>query len=142
MERAILDPARSEDQHIAERLRANLIVWLTTMRSDGRPHMAAVWFLWEGDTILIFSQPNQKVRNLRASPSVALALDDTKDGDDAITIEGQAELLPAGTVTPEYQPYAAKYAAKLTEMGWSPADMAQAYSQAIRITPTRFRSIS
>jgi PPOX class probable F420-dependent enzyme len=142
MERALLDPTRPEDQHIAERLRDDLIVWLTTVRPDGRPHMAAVWFLWEGDTILIFSQPNQKVRNLRANPSVALALDDTKTGGDAITIEGQAELLPAGTISPEYQPFAAKYAAKYAEMQWSPADMAQAYSQAIRITPTRFRTVS
>jgi PPOX class probable F420-dependent enzyme len=142
MERALLDPTRPEDQHIAERLRDNLIVWLTTVRPDGRPHLAAVWFLWEGDTILIFSQPNQKVRNLRANPSVALALDDTKGGDDVITIAGQAELLPAGAVTPEHRPYVAKYVTKLAEMQWTAADMAQAYSQAIRITPTRFRTVS
>lgn len=142
MERALLDPTRPEDQHIAERLRDTLIAWVTTMRPDGRPHLAAVWFFWEGDTILIFSQPNQKVRNLRANPSVALALDNTKDGDDAITIEGQAELLPAGTVTTEYQPYAAKYAARYAEMQWSAAEMAQTYTQAIRITPTRFRTVS
>ena len=142
MERALLDPTRPEDQHIAERLRDNLIVWLTTVRPDGRPHMAAVWFLWEGDTMLIFSQPNQKVRNLRANPSVALALDDTKTGDDVITIEGQAELLPAGAVTPELPDYAAKYAAQLAEMQWDAAAMAQSYSQAMRITPTRFRTVS
>jgi PPOX class probable F420-dependent enzyme len=142
MERALLDPTRPEDQHISERLRDDLIVWLTTVRPDGRPHMAAVWFLWEGDTIVIFSQPNQKIRNLRANPSVALALDDTKTGGDAITIEGQAELLPAGAVTPELPDYAAKYAAQLAEMQWDAAAMAQSYSQAIRIMPTRFRTVS
>ena len=135
------DLSTPQGAHIAERLRDDLIVWLATVRPDGRPHLAAVWFLWDGETILIFSQPNQKVRNLRANPHVALSLDDTDTGDDVVTIEGVAELMPSGAVTAELAPYAEKYAAKLREMGWTPQDMAQSYTEALRITPTTFRVV-
>ncbi len=39
--------------HIEERLRSNEMVWLTTVRPDGRPHSVPVWFLWDGATVLI-----------------------------------------------------------------------------------------
>lgn len=136
-----LDPSTPQGAHIVQRLRDDLIVWLATVRPDGRPHLAAVWFLWDGETILIFSQPNQKVRNLRANPHVALSLDGTETGDDVITIEGVAELPPPGTVTAELAPYAEKYAAKLREMNWTPHSMAQSYTEAIRITPATFRIV-
>ncbi len=54
----------------------------------------AVWFLWTGTDVLIFSKPHQqKIRNLRQNPHVILALDNTKQGVDPITLEGEAELL-------------------------------------------------
>jgi PPOX class probable F420-dependent enzyme len=138
---ASLDLSTEQGAHIAARLRDDLIVWLASVRPDGRPHLAAVWFLWDGETILIFSQPNQKMRNLRANANVALSLDDTDTGEDAITIEGTAELLPHGSVTTELEPYGQKYAGKLREMGWTPHSMAQSYSEAIRITPTTFHIV-
>lgn len=136
-----LDLTTSQGAHIAQRLRDDLIVWLATVRPDGRPHLAAVWFLWDGETILIFSQPNQKVRNLHHNPNAALSLDTTDTGDDVIVIEGTAELLPHGAVTTELAAYAEKYAVKLREMGWTPHSMAQSYTEAIRITPSAFRIV-
>ena len=56
--------------------------------------MVAVWFLWDGEKFLIFSQPNtQKLRNLRHNSHVTLALDDTHSGGDVLVIDGEAELL-------------------------------------------------
>lgn len=135
---ATLDLSTPHGAHIAERLRDDLIIWLATMRPDGRPHLVPVWFFWDGETILIFSKPNQKMRNLRANPRVVLGLDNTKNGGDVVTIEGVAELLPRGSVTAELAPYAEKYADRLQRMGQTPGQMAQVYSEAIRITPTRF----
>jgi len=79
----MLDLTNPKDAHRDERLRKDPIIWLSSVRPDGRPHLVPVWFLWYGETILIFSQPNaQKIRNLRQNTNVILALDDTKDGDD------------------------------------------------------------
>ncbi|HLY32171.1 MAG TPA: pyridoxamine 5'-phosphate oxidase family protein [Ktedonobacterales bacterium] len=139
MERARLDLSHPEHQHIQLRLERDLITWFSSVRPDGRPHLVAVWFLWEDDgTVLVFSKPDQKVRNVRERPTVMLALDNTDTGEDVVTIEGQATLLPAGEVTPAMPAYAQKYAEQLKGMGWTPAQMAQTYTQAIRITPTRF----
>ena len=135
---SILDLTQKRDAHIDQRLRENAIVWLTSVRPDGRPHAVAVWFLWDGETILIFSQPNnQKVRNLRHNPNVLLAIDDTREGADPITIEGQATLLESGATSTTQDTYVAKYGEGIKRIGYTPEQMAAVYSQGIRIVPTR-----
>lgn len=137
------DLANPKDPHIDERLRKNLIIWLSSVRPDGRPHLVPVWFLWDGKNILIFSQPNtQKIRNLRQNTNVILALDDTKDGEDVVMLEGKAEFLNDPAVNPTLPAYAAKYDSELKSMGYTAEAMAAEYAQAIRITPTRFLNIS
>ncbi len=136
MAKTNLDLTQDKDRHIDERLRSSLIIWLGSVRPDGRPHLVPVWFLWDGATILIFSEPgNQKIRNLQANPSVILAVDDTRGGDDVVEIEGQAELLLPGTVAATMSAYAEKYGSQFSTMTLQ--EMAAMYSQAIRITPTR-----
>lgn len=138
---SLLDLTKEQDKHIDHHLRKHQIVWLITVRPDGRPHAVAVWFLWDGETILIFSQPgNQKVRNLRHNANVVLAVDDTHKGDDPITIEGTATLLEPGEVDAMLPAYVEKYKDGLREIGLTPEQMAKEYSQPIRITPTRFVS--
>ena len=134
----MLDLSRPRHQHIAERLRSNVIAWLGTVRSDGRPHLVAVWFLWNDEHILVFSKPkNQKVRNLRQNPNVTLALDDTREGDDPIVIEGIAELVEDLGISTSLPAYLEKYGEAMKEIGLPGDEMAKVYSQAIRITPSR-----
>ncbi len=140
----MLDPENAKDAHIIERLNTELIAWLSTVRPDGRPHLVPVWFLWHEGSILIFSQPNnQKVRNLRASPNVMIGLETINHGEDVVIIEGRAELLNgADAPTPTLPAYAQKYDRLLKGMNSSAEEMAGAYSQAIKVTPERFRFIA
>jgi len=138
----MVDLTKERDAHIDHRLRNNVMIWLSTVRVDGRPHIAAVWFLWDGNHILIFSQDNQKVRNLRQNPRVALAVDDTRGGDDVITIEGMAELVDDLAIKPTLPAYVEKYADHLQAMGLTAEQMSKSYSHAIRITPTKFHTVS
>jgi PPOX class probable F420-dependent enzyme len=134
----MLDLTQKKDAHIDQRLREDIIIWLCSVQPDGRPHMVAVWFLWTGKEILIFSIPNQqKIRNLRHNPRVMLALDNTKLGADVIMLEGEAELLDDPAVNTTLPDYAAKYQARIARIGYTPEAMAKAYSQAIRIIPTK-----
>src|SRR6516225_1171468 len=90
----MLDLTNPKHAHVDERLRENLILWLGSVRPDGRPHLVYVFFLWDGKHILIFSQPtSQKIRNVQQNPTVTLALDNTKEGEDMVILEGKAELL-------------------------------------------------
>lgn len=135
----MLDLTQEHDAHIDQRLRHEPIMWLSTVRPDGMPHLVPVWFLWNGRTILFFSQPNQKARNLRHNPHVVMALEAADDGDDVVRIEGVAELLAGeDTPTPALPAYAEKYAELLASMNTTARDMAASYAQAIRVTPSRF----
>ena len=135
---SILDLSKKRDAHVNQRLHDDVIVWLTTVRPDGRPHSVAVWFLWDGETILIFSKPaNQKIYNIQQNSNVLLAIDNTNNGADPITIEGQAELLPDGDISTTLAAYVAKYGARMKGINYTPEQMAAAYSQGIRIVPTR-----
>lgn len=133
----MLDVTQERDAHIDQRLREDPIIWLGSVRPDGRPHLVAVWFLWTGKDLLIFSKPHaQKIRNLRQNPHVMVALDNTNLGN--VTLEGEAELLDDPLVSATLPEYVAKYGVDITGIGYTPQTMANVYSQAIRITPTRF----
>jgi len=134
----MLDLARPRHAQIDGRLRAEPIIWLSTVQPDGRPHLVPVWFWWDGATVLIFSKPgSQKVRNLRHSSHVVLALDTADEGEDVVLFEGRAELLEDNVVQATLPAYAAKYAALFARTGSTPERMAREYSQAIRVMPTK-----
>jgi PPOX class probable F420-dependent enzyme len=136
----MLDLSQERDAHIDQRLRSDLIMWIGTVRPDGRPHLVPVWFVWDGKEVVIFSRPgSRKVRNIRENPHVVLALDDTKGGEDVISIEGEAELLLTGSdVMMAYPAYAEKYSEVLRGMNTTVEAVAKEYTQGIRVTPRRF----
>ena len=137
----MLDLAQPKDAHIEQRLRSELIIWLSTVRQDGRPHLVPVWFLWDGATFLIFSQPKDlKLRNLRHNPNVVLALETRDQGNEVVLIEGQAAVLEGSTLKTTMPEYAGKYDALMKSMDWTADWMATRYSEVVRITPTKFIS--
>ena len=135
---SVLDLAQERHAHIDQRLHNDYVIWLHTTRPDGRPHAVVVWFLWDGESVLIFSRPkNQKLDNIRHNPNVLLALDNTNNGDDPITIEGTATLLAQGDSDTSLAAYVKKYGDGIKGLGFTPEQMVSEYSQAIRIAPTR-----
>lgn len=134
----MLDVTTAWGKHAQQRLQSNSIAWLTTVGSDGRPYTVPVGFVWEGQTVLIFSQPHkQKLRNIRNNPRVTLALDETNRGHDVVLVEGTAELIDDPQISVKLPAYVEKYGAQISSRGWTLEAMAADYSQAIRITPTK-----
>jgi PPOX class probable F420-dependent enzyme len=137
----VLDPSKPAHARAAERLRSEPIVWLTTVRADGQAQSSPVWFLWDGEAFLLYSQPGaQKVRNLAANPKVALHLGDDGVGGDIVTVEGTAELEPGSPRADRVEGYLAKYQAAIQALGYEPGPFARTYSTAIRVRPTRVRT--
>jgi len=133
------DQTKPNNAHVEQRLREEAIIWFTTVRADGCPHTVPVWFLWDGETFLIFSQPgNLKMRNVQRNPHITLALDGTKQGGDVVTVEGEAELLSEPSRTMTVPAYGEKYASLIKTMGADPERLVEDYSQPIRIKPTKF----
>ncbi len=111
------------------------VIWLSSTRSDGAPHLVPTWFVWDGEAIVIMSKPGAvKVRNLRADPRAMLALGDAEDDFDVGLLEARAEVqtepaagLPAG--------FEAKYADRIRALELTPAQFARTYAQVIRLRP-------
>jgi len=122
------------------RLRKEMVIWLTSVRADGTPQPAPVWFLWDGESFLIFSQPQaRKVGNIRANPKVALNLNSDADGGAVAVLWGQARLEPGAPPAKEVAAYLAKYRQGIADIGMDPDSFSDGYSLTIRVVPTRVR---
>ena len=66
---------------------------LATVRADGRPHAAPVWFDLDGDTFIFTTgEGTVKGRNMRRDPRVSLCIDDEEPPFHFVVIEGTADL--------------------------------------------------
>jgi PPOX class probable F420-dependent enzyme len=123
---------------VARRLAEEQIGWLTTMRPDGMPQPAPIWFHWDGETLLIFSEPgSRKVHNLAANPNASLHFNCGNDGEDVVVFTGQAIIsttLPSGE---RLAAYFTKYAEGLKQLKMNRESILQTYSTVILLTPTR-----
>lgn len=123
------------------RLHTEQILWLTTVRADGQPQSSPVWFLWDGEALLVFSQPDaQKLRNLAGNPRVAVHLESDGTGEEVLTIDGTAAVDPDAPPSDRIEEYRVKYREGIQAMGSTPAELARDFSVAIRIRPTRVRA--
>ena len=114
------------------------MIWLTTVRSDGVPQPSGVWFHWDGEDILIFSEPEaRKVQNIRRNPHVALNLDGDGTGGGLVIIAGAARILPDPPDAQRLARYQQKYAhLSHNNLGTDVEDMVRRFSAAILIAPT------
>lgn len=127
---------------VEARLQTNLMAWLTTVNPDGRPDSVPVWFLLREDgTILLYSQPAKaKLKNIDTNPHVALGLDVTDIGRDVIRIEGTAARVPGHPRADQVPEYAAKYTERIGAIFGTVERFADAFSEAIVITPGRLHT--
>jgi hypothetical protein len=67
-------------------------VWFGTVRTDGRPHLVPLWFVWRERKVWVcVGRGTQKHVNLTRNPNIALALE---DGVSPVIMEGIASEEP------------------------------------------------
>lgn len=68
---------------------------IATVRANGTPHVAPVWFLLDDDEI-VFTTPSKslKARNLSANPHVCVCVDDERPPFGFVSATGVASLHP------------------------------------------------
>jgi PPOX class probable F420-dependent enzyme len=124
----------------AQRLDTEIVVWLTTVSADGTPQPTPVWFLWENETVLIYSKANQaKLRNIQRNPRVALHFDSDGTGGNVVVITGEARIDSQAAPANAVAAYLKKYREEITGIEMTPESFAKAYAVAIRVTPTGLR---
>ena len=67
---------------------------LATIRADGRPHLAPVWYDVDDDGLLVFNtgEATVKGRNLRRDPRASLCVDDERPPFSFVVVDGVAEI--------------------------------------------------
>jgi PPOX class probable F420-dependent enzyme len=136
----MLDTTTDAGGRADRRLREEKIAWLTTVRSDGQPQSVPVWFLWDGESFLIYSQPGrQKLKNIGGNLHAGLHLNSNDRGGEVVRVEGTAEILDDFPQASEVGEYVENYRDSIARIGFEPDSFARAYSVALRVTPERWR---
>ncbi|HVX30256.1 MAG TPA: TIGR03667 family PPOX class F420-dependent oxidoreductase [Nitrolancea sp.] len=133
----MVDNSRSGRQ-AAQKLRDEEIIWLTTVSPKGQPESVPVWFYWDGETVLIYSQPDKpKIRNIEANPRIALNFNSDPQGDHVVRLSGRAIIDVNAPKATDVEGMMDKYRDGIKRIGTTPEQFARGYSVAIRITPTK-----
>jgi len=123
-------------------LKSKYFAWLTTVDSTGTPQPRPVWFIWENDTIMIFSQVKaHKVKHIQNNPNVSLHFntEDEKGEKRLIIFTGIAKFDKKCPPANKLRAYMRKYRSGIIGLNATPEQFAGEYSVAIRITLTNLR---
>jgi PPOX class probable F420-dependent enzyme len=137
----MIDLTSTFGQAAKEHLKNQYVIWLTTVDSNLTPQPRPVWFIWEHDSFLIFSQAKAyKVAHIKKNPKVALHFNTDETGDKhVIVFTGEAFIDP--NCPPAYQvdAYFEKYKQGISDLDMTPEGFSNEYSVALRIQPTEIR---
>jgi PPOX class probable F420-dependent enzyme len=134
------DTATAFGERVAQRLREEPIIWMTTTGADGTPQPNPVWFLWDGASFLIYSLPDAaRIPHIGRVPRVALHFDGNGKGGDIIVITGEARISPDEPSADQVPAFVEKYRDFIARSFGTPANFAARYSTPIRVTPTKVR---
>jgi PPOX class probable F420-dependent enzyme len=130
-----------ERPDIQERLDGELIAWMTTVDAAAQPQTSPVWFLVQGEVIVVYSlSRTPRTRNIAANPKVCLNLNSTPSGGEVVIIEGVAETEENGPRADQDERYVAKYKESMADLGMTPESFAADYPVRIHVQPTRLRA--
>ena len=131
------DFGRFVDRH----LRDQYAIWLTTIDSKLTPQPRPVWFIWEGEAFLIFSQAKAyKVAHIRKHPNVALHFNTDETGDKhVIVFTGEAFVEIESPPAHRVPAYFEKYKEGISGLAMTPEEFSREYSVAIKIRPAELR---
>jgi PPOX class probable F420-dependent enzyme len=129
-------------RHVNRRLRQESIVWLTTVDAQNTPQPRPVWFHWDGQTVLIFSEQGKaKLRHIARNPRVSLNFNTDKDGGDVAVLIGEARVLDEPPPQARVESYLKKYTKGIKSLDMTVDEFRAAYSVPILVTPQSMRGL-
>jgi len=99
-----------------------------------------VWFHWDDETILIFSERGKaKLRHIARNPKVSLNFNTDEDGGDGAVIGGEARIMDAPPAGNRVKAYLRKYREGIKNLDMTVAEFSAAYTVPILVTPKALR---
>jgi PPOX class probable F420-dependent enzyme len=127
-------------RHVKRRLRRDQIIWLTTVDSNNAPQPRPVWFHWDDETILIFSERGKaKLRHIARNPKVSLNFNTDEDGGDVAVIGGETKIMDDPPPGNKVKAYLRKYREGIKSLDMTVAEFSAAYAVPILVTPNTLR---
>ena len=126
---------------VLQHLKTQYVIWLTTVDSSRMPQPRPVWFVWQDDSFLIFSQAKaHKVAHIQKNPKVALHFNTDESGDQhVIVFTGEASIDTECPPAHQVPAYFEKYRHGIAGLDMTPEGFSREYSVAIRIRPAEVR---
>jgi PPOX class probable F420-dependent enzyme len=136
----MIDLTNEFGRRVARRLEEERIGWLTTVSGSGVPAPRPIWFLWDGESFLIYSKPDtHKLRHIALNPRVAINLDGDGLGGDIVVFAGAASVDREAPPADQNEVFIEKYEDGLTRINMTPSEFSASYSVPIRIQPISLR---
>ncbi|MEE1843865.1 pyridoxamine 5'-phosphate oxidase family protein [Streptomyces sp. NPDC007076] len=117
---------------------------VATVAEDGRPHIGALWFTWDGDSLWLYSITRSlRWSQLRRDPRIAVVVDDGVEYGELRGVELSGEAVPVGEAPRTGEPCPGLdvperlFAAKYFGMDTMPHDGRHAW---LRLTPQAITS--
>lgn len=132
-----IDETTPFGKRVAERLRTESVIWLTTVGQDGTPQPNPVWFLWDGgDGVVVYNAVSAyRVRHVRERPQVSLNFNSNAGGNDVVVLRGRAADAPDLPPSDRNAAFQAKYGASITSgLAKTPEEFDREYPHRLRIT--------
>ena len=123
-------------------IKKEYFIWLTTVDSAGAPQPRPVWYIWENNSFLVFSQAKaHKVKHIQNNPKVSLHFNTSDDKGEKrlIVFTGTASIDNDSPPAHRIRAYMRKYKTGIKDLNTTPEQFSQDYSIAIRIHPTNVR---
>jgi PPOX class probable F420-dependent enzyme len=137
---SVIDQGTEFGARVADHLREEIVVWLTTVTPAGSPLPMPVWFLWDGaESVVMYSMPGARVRNIEANPRVSLNFAGDGKGGDIVVLSGRAAIDRDAPPADQAGEYRDKYDERIAGIGMTPETFAQRYSVPVRIHLERLR---
>lgn len=126
--------------NLAEILDRELIGLLTAVDAEGQPQSAPVWFVRDGDDLIVYNKPDTpRLASIAANERVAFALRGDRRARGAVLFEGRATRDDGLPPAKDFPGYLDKYAREIDRLGWTPDTFSSDYATGIRIEVTRAR---
>lgn len=130
----MIDETTEFGKRVALHLRQEHVVWLTTVTPSGAPLPRPVGFLWDEDqTVLIYSQPGARIRNISRNPKVTLNFGGDGQGGDIVVLSGTAEVVESEPTAVDNPAWVTKYADDWKRGGMTAESFAQRFSVPVKI---------
>jgi PPOX class probable F420-dependent enzyme len=137
---AAVDYSSDVGSTIRKQLDQELVVWMTTTSADGTPQPNPVWFIPDGDDIIVYSHKTaSRNANIARNNRVSLNFNSDPLADHMSVITGTAVIGDAFPQAHQSAAFQEKYGEQIPAIGMTPESHAETYSVVVRITPEKLR---